>query len=112
MTKAQKPGHLRQRTDWSSYSRRTATSPLNSSVRPMRISRAIQFFAERPISTAVLALVVTALGFAFTSSLTPPTPSYRYLPGHEYPMAVFCWGFALILACCSYPGLRGKPGGK
>lgn len=78
----------------------------------MSPSRTIELFAKRPISTAVLALVVVVLGFVFIGSLIPPTSGYRYLPGHEWTMAVVCWAFALFLAWCSYLGFRRKPAGK
>ena len=58
-----------------------------------------------------LALAVVCMGFVFVSSLAPPTPSYRFPPGHDWIMAAVCWGFALFLACCSYLGFRAKAKG-
>ncbi len=74
----------------------------------LKESTATGLFAKRPISTAALAIIIAGLGFIFVGGLVPPTPNYRYLPGHEWIMATVCWGFSLFLAYSSYLGFRGK----
>ena len=80
--------------------------PLNPSVRSMKEPNAVQLFAGRPKSTAILAFVVAGLGFVFISTLVPATSAYRYLPGHDWVMAIVCWGLALFMAYCSYLGFH------
>lgn len=59
---------------------------------------AVKLFSQRPIATALLALVVAGLGFVFVSGWVQDFPNRRYFPGHEWLIATGCWGLALFFA--------------
>ena len=69
---------------------------------------AIKLFSQRPISTALLAIVVAGLGFVFVIGWVPDSPNRRYFPGHEWLIAAICWGLALFFGYCCYLGFRDR----
>jgi len=72
----------------------------------MNISYAVKLFAQRPLSCAVLAAVLLGMGILFISGWIPDSPNRRYIPGHEWLLAILSWAIALFFAYCWRVGLR------
>ena len=72
----------------------------------MKAHPAIELFAARPRSTAVLAALLVCLGAVALSGWIPTSPNHRYFPGHEWFLASLCWVLAVVFAHCARVGLR------
>ena len=70
----------------------------------MPISKSVALFAARPLSSAVLALLLLSMGLIMVSGLVPASPSRKYLPGHEWLLSAVCWALALFFGYCAAKG--------
>lgn len=70
----------------------------------MTDSKSVALFAARPLSSAVLALLLLVMGFIMISGLVPTSPVRKYLPGHEWLLAAACWVLALFFGYCAAKG--------
>jgi uncharacterized protein (DUF486 family) len=68
--------------------------------------RLIALFSARPVASAVLAVLLLALGLLIVSDLVPTSPHRRYFPGHEWLLAIVSWGLALFIGYCAVKGRR------
>ena len=74
----------------------------------MDLQRASQPFVDRPKTSAVLALLLVAIGLAFACGWIPESPNRRYFPGHQWLMAALNWLTALFFLVCSFIGFKKK----
>ncbi len=70
----------------------------------MRISTIVYVFSSQPWRSLILALLSLLIALLFLSGLLPP--AQKYLPGHEWFMAIMCSGLALFLVICAVIGFR------
>jgi hypothetical protein len=70
----------------------------------MSSSRSVALFASRPLSSAVLALLLVLLGLVIVSGLVPASPNRKYFPGHDWLLASVCWAVAAFFGYCAAKG--------
>ncbi len=70
----------------------------------MRLLTVVYAFSSQPWRSLMLALFVLLIACLFLSGWLPPAK--KYLPGHEWLMAVVCSGLALFFAICAFIGFR------
>ena len=71
----------------------------------MALRSSLEHFVSRPRSTAVLALLLVAIGIISVNGLVPASPHRKYFPGHEWWLASLSWALALIFGYCALRGL-------
>ncbi|MGA7750315.1 MAG: hypothetical protein WCA63_09220 [Gallionella sp.] len=76
----------------------------------MSLHSSLKLFADRPRSSALLALLCVVLGVVFISGLVPLSPNRRYFPDHEWLLAALCWALAALFGYCATIGLKSRPG--
>jgi hypothetical protein len=72
----------------------------------MRSSKSVVLFSSRPLASAVLAVLLVAIGLIFVSGLVPTSPNHKYFPGHEWLLAIVCWALALFIGYCAAKGRK------
>ena len=75
----------------------------------MKSQRITKPFAEHPMASIVLALLLIFIGIAFVASWIPDSLHRRYFLEHQWVMASLSWLLALFLAACACLGCRSKP---
>ncbi len=71
----------------------------------MSLRSSLEHFVDRPRSSAALALLLVLMGIISVSGLLPISPNRKYLAGHEWLLASFCWSLALTFGYCAFRGL-------
>ena len=66
--------------------------------------KSVALFSSRPLSSAVLALLLLVMGVVMLSGLVPISPNRKYFPGHEWLLAAVCWVLALFFGYCAAKG--------
>lgn len=69
----------------------------------------ITLFSARPLASAVLAFLCVLLGVVSVSGLIPTSPNRSYFAGHDWLLALLCWGLAVLLAYCAILGRKHQP---
>ena len=75
----------------------------------MKPQRFAQPFAEHPVPSIILALLLVFISIAFVAGWIPDSPHRRYFPGHQWVMAGLSGLLALFLAACACLGCKSKP---
>lgn len=70
--------------------------------------RSVALFAARPRASAVLAVLLVAIGLIIVSDLIPTSANRKYFPGHEWLLASISWAMALFFGYCAAKGRRPK----
>jgi len=70
----------------------------------MRLPTVVNVFISQPWRSLLLALLALLMACLFLSGWLPPAK--KYLPGHEWLMAVVCSGLALFFVICAFIGFR------
>jgi hypothetical protein len=71
----------------------------------MSLRSSLEHFVDRPRSSAVLALLLIAMGILFISGLLTISPHRKYFAGHEWLLASLCCALALTFGYCALRGL-------
>lgn len=74
----------------------------------MPSSKSVMLFSSRPLASAVLAVLLLAMGLVFVSGLVPTSPNRKYFPGHEWLLAIVCWALAMFIGYCAAQGRKPK----
>lgn len=75
----------------------------------MPSTKLVALFSSRPLSSAVLAILLLGLGLVIVSDLVPASPNRKYFPGHDWLLAIVTWGLALFFGCCAAKGYNANP---
>ena len=70
----------------------------------MRLTNIVNSFSSQPWRSLVLAALLLLVGSLFLSGWLPPAK--KYLPGHDWFMAVTSGGLALFFGVCAFIGFR------
>lgn len=74
----------------------------------MPVSKSMVLFSSRPLASAVLAVLLLAMGLVFVSGLVPTSPNRKYFPGHEWLLAIVCFTLAMFIGYCAAKGRKPK----
>jgi hypothetical protein len=72
--------------------------------------KSVTLFASRPLSSAVLALLLVGMGFVMVSGLVPTSRNHNYFPGHKWLLAAVCWTLAAFFGYCAAKGWKQTKG--
>ena len=65
----------------------------------------VKVFAERPLASLILAVLMVFLGIVIVSGWIPTSSNRPYFPGRVWILAAGCWIMALFLGYCARVGM-------